>query len=189
MNKFIQLFGITVFLILILIFGLNKQTDATIALAGLIIAFLSLPYFTLDIELKKHRQLLAFEERKNEAKFLVKKLDKIFSPLMQIIISLTDKNPSTKEMEKNISTIREINIILDDLISHILYYKVIFPQKLFDELANHLGTIQKTLTLVEKSCSNFTPVSVEIKERFEKEYRDFFEDIRIFFKEAYYNDK
>lgn len=186
MNWFIKIAVVLVFIAATYISFKNNDMQSFIAILGLLLACLSLPWFSVTVEREKNRQEILLNRQMDEVRVLLQQLY-LINAISSKIVLLLKKRPIT---EKNLSLVKRemgaMKEILNNLSKDVDYYYVLFHNQFIKIFSDYLRCLKNVW---EKSETlSLTEAQTDFADDFQKLDE---KSIKIckYFKEAYYNDK
>lgn len=186
MNLCIKVVVILVFIVATGISVKNNDIQGVIAILGLLVACLSLPWFNITVEREKNRQEFLLNRQMDEARNLLQQLYFLRELSSQAISLLNDAHKTEKNFSLFKQKMDQIQQIIDTLSQNLDYYYVLFPKKFLEIFREYYRSF-KDLWAKRNEYS-----SPEGKNTLVSALRKLDQQsIKIceYFKEAYYNDK
>ncbi len=189
MRKILYVAVIVVFLISILTFALQQKGEVVVSLSGLLVALLALPYFTFDIELRKHKQQLLFEERLREIRRLLASLYNVSLPLYDMLRlygkNSTSTNSDNFDFQKEL--LQKASIELDALQENMYFYRMLFPQNIIKAITLCSEHRRDIIHALKKVVGTDKKVPENLIDQCEELYADLLNAIGQMFKGTYYD--
>lgn len=119
--------------------ALDKENEMVVALAGILVAICSAPFFNMRTEIEKHQQIMVLEKRYRAYQDLSIALNSFIGPLRTL--SLSDMLPKVTVAEHILKYRKKENDFLQNYIKD----SFLFSEKIIEEIHN-LGSITYNLS-------------------------------------------